>query len=112
VYILSFEPTLDAEEFGVGKGKLSVASTRVRPFSFGPGVEKTQDMGYIALGGDVRGSIFLDKDASGARFGREPGIPGVQVILEQADREIVGEDTTDRRGDFLIPNIQPGPYTL
>jgi SdrD B-like domain len=111
--MLSFEPTLNAEEFGVGKGKLSLSSTIVlRPFNFGPGVEKTQHIGYIAMAGDVHGITFLDRDASGKHFGNEPGISGVPVILVQADGEIAGEGTTEPHGGYLIPNIQPGKYTL
>jgi hypothetical protein len=114
VYLLRFEPTVDAAESGLGEGLLGLPADEdlPPPFFLGPGQEVTHDIGYVALGSTVHGIVFFDKDGSGRRSGNEPGIPGVPVVLANGDRSIVRTAYTDQGGEYWIEGISPGTYTL
>jgi hypothetical protein len=111
VYTLKFERTLDAAKHGLGEGKLTLPETLPGSFFLGPDEEKTQNLGYLLLGGTVHGVVFLDKDANKQRFGDERGIPDVPVILVDARGRVAGGDETSENGEYSI-DVSPGKYTL
>jgi SdrD B-like domain len=112
-YRLSVDRKLDAAKFGVGKGTLTLPDDLPPLIHFESGDEVTQDLGYILIGGDVRGIVFLDDDGDGRRFGDEPGIAGVPVVLGDANKTPLIERLTEANGEYRFLNIQPpGTYTL
>jgi hypothetical protein len=112
-YQLSIEPKLDAAKFGLGKGTLTLPDDLLTPFFVQAGRSVTQNLGYILTGGDVRGLVFLDDDGDGRRFGDEPTLADVKVLLVNADHTTSIERETQDNGEYLFGNVQPaGTYTL
>lgn len=99
--------------------------TQTTPVSNGPHVinvtTRGQDFANLNFGnrqqpGTIRGSKFLDLDADGTRDFNEPGLAGIMFYVDLNDnRQInVGEPAafTDANGNFTIPNVQPGSYSV
>lgn len=112
-YQLSVEPKLDAAKFGLGKGTLTLPDDLLTPFPVQAGEAVTQNLGYILTGGDVRGLVFLDDDGDGRRFGDEPPLADVSVLLVNADHSTSIPRQTQPNGEYHFDNVQtPGTYTL
>jgi hypothetical protein len=52
------------------------------------------------------------RPAGAAMLGGNLAYPGVHIQAVDAAQQLVGEATTDARGDFRIWNLAPGPITL
>ena len=59
--------------------------------------------GYAQTAYSVRGSVL---DPTGA------GIPGATVQLETTAKTLITQSHTDSKGDFTLPNLSPGNFTL
>jgi hypothetical protein len=63
----------------------------------------------------IRGTVFDDLDGDGRQSDDEPGLAGQKVLLEvqQAGRYvIVNTATTDARGGYAFPDVDPGDYRV
>jgi len=58
----------------------------------------------------VRGRVFNEFEEDGERV-RE-GVPGVRIVVETEDGELVAEGVTDEEGAYLIPVEEPGTYVV
>lgn len=59
--------------------------------------------------GSISGSTFLDYNRDGVKDASEPGLPGVQISLSGADS---GSTVTDGSGNFTLPNVLRGLYSV
>jgi hypothetical protein len=84
-------------------------------------VTRGQDFAGLNFGvrqnpGSITGFKFLDLDGNGVRGANEPGLAGIlfYVDLNNNGRINVGEPAarSDADGNFVIPNLQPGDYTV
>jgi protocatechuate 3,4-dioxygenase beta subunit len=110
-YRLEFKPTLDAAKHGLDEGMLGLPDRLPPAFFLGADEERIINVGYVAMKGAVRGVVFLDKDATGQRYGAEPGIPGVRVLLVHKETKRNREGITDASGEYAI-DAPPGDYSL
>lgn len=108
-YALQFESTLNVPNLGAGTLVLAKA-----PGSFlvRPGRTVARDVAYLAVGGAIHGTVFFDRDASKHRFGTEPAIGFVPVVLFDGSGKATERSTeTDQNGEYRF-NVAPGEYTL
>lgn len=63
------------------------------------------------LPANVSGFVYVDLDQDGQRDATEPGIPGVEVQLEQNNTQ-VGSTTTGTDGSYQFNNLTPGTYDV
>ena len=68
------------------------------------------DFGLVAPA-TIGDRVWNDADGNGADNG-EPGVPGVTVILKDADGVEVGRTTTDANGNYRFTGLIPGTYTV
>ena len=66
----------------------------------------------VAFGGSVSGTVFSDKDYSGAKNRSEKGLSGIPVQLVNTNGEVTAETRTGRDGEYTISDVMPGEYTL
>lgn len=57
--------------------------------------------------GSIQGLVFFDKNRDGLRQADEPGIPQVEVVLDDGYRV-----TTDQHGQFDMPTVWVGEHTV
>ena len=67
-----------------------------------------EDPGTAAIGDRV----FLDTNGNGRQDDGESGVAGVGVTVRDADGNIVGTDTTDGQGNYLVGGLDAGSYTV
>jgi uncharacterized repeat protein (TIGR01451 family) len=60
---------------------------------------------------DISGFVFVDLDQDGLRDATEPGIPGVQVLLEQNNAQL-SNTTTGTDGGYQFTDLTPGTYQV
>ena len=68
------------------------------------------DFGLVAPA-TIGDRVWNDADGNGADNG-EPGVPGVTVILKDANGVEVGRTTTDANGNYRFTGLVPGTYTV
>ena len=68
------------------------------------------DFGLVAPA-TIGDRVWNDKDGNGADNG-EPGVPGVTVILKDANGVEVARTTTDANGNYRFTGLVPGTYTV
>ena len=68
------------------------------------------DFGLVAPA-TIGDRVWNDKDGNGVDNG-EPGVPGVTVILKDANGVEVGRTTTDANGNYRFTGLVPGTYTV
>ena len=68
------------------------------------------DFGLVAPA-TIGDRVWNDADGNGADNG-EPGVPGVTVILKDANGVEVGRTTTDANGNYRFAGLVPGTYTV
>jgi uncharacterized repeat protein (TIGR01451 family) len=59
----------------------------------------------------VSGFVFVDLDRDGVKDSSEPGIPNVQIILQQNGTE-VDRTTTGTNGGYQFDDLDPGTYDV
>jgi hypothetical protein len=111
LYLLRIEQTVDGAKFGLEPGMYQLEDDPAPAFHLGSNGQKSQDFAFAVTGGAVRGFVFLDRDATKRRFGNEPPIPGVNVILTDARGDVVDSDITDVNGEYQL-EAPPGKYVL
>ena len=110
LYQLTLDSTLNANKFNLEGGLLRLYPHEQTVY-LAQGEEQECNFGYRLTKGTVRGIVFCDHDRSGGRFGNEPGLPGVRVILVDDRGDTVGSATTNNYGEYSI-DVAPGTYTL
>ena len=68
------------------------------------------DFGLVAPAA-IGDRVWNDADGNGADNG-EPGVPGVTVILKDANGVEVARTTTDANGNYRFAGLVPGTYTV
>ena len=68
------------------------------------------DFGLVAPA-TIGDRVWNDADGNGADNG-EPGVPGVTVILKDANGVEAGRTTTDANGNYRFAGLVPGTYTV
>ena len=68
------------------------------------------DFGLVAPA-TIGDRVWNDADGNGADNG-EPGVPGVTVILKDANGVEVARTTTDANGNYRFAGLVPGTYTV
>ena len=68
------------------------------------------DFGLVAPA-TIGDRVWNDADGNGADNG-EPGVPGVTVILKDANGVEVARTTTDANGNYRFTGLVPGTYTV
>jgi len=68
------------------------------------------DFGLVAPA-TIGDRVWNDADGNGADNG-EPGVPGVTVILKDANGVEVARTTTDANGNYRFTGLIPGTYTV
>lgn len=71
----------------------------------------TVDLGFTRPS-TIGDFIWHDLDTDGTFDVGEPGLNGVTVNVFDAGLNIVGSDTTDGSGTYLVAGIEPGTYTV
>lgn len=62
-----------------------------------------------AMSGDF---VFIDLDRDNLQDANEPGIPGVDLILKDANGFVIATTTTDANGHYLFTGLCAGAYTV
>lgn len=84
------------------------------PLTGGPLMFRQSPSGTNAAGA-ISGTVYRDLDASGTHEAREPGIPGVRVILETqrgSTFQFISSTMTDRAGHYAFPGLSVGSYRV
>ena len=68
------------------------------------------DFGLVAPA-TIGDRVWNDEDGNGVDNG-EPGVPGVTVILKDANGAEVARTTTDANGNYRFTGLVPGTYTV
>jgi fimbrial isopeptide formation D2 family protein len=82
--------------------------------------DPTRDAGLLELPVSVGDRVWVDTDGDGVQDDGEPGLPGVVLVLTDADGDPVvdasgapvGPVTTDADGAYLFADLVPGTYTV
>jgi hypothetical protein len=112
---------------GLGPGTFSVAAvlpggwSQTAPVPIPPGSYAfTTTPGLVITGDDfgnfqlvsVSGNVYNDLNNSGFQNSGEPGLAGWTVDVLDASNNVVGAALTDGLGNYTVPNIGPGSFTL
>src|SRR5690606_29559271 len=62
--------------------------------------------------GSLTGVIFADLNGNGVRDQGERGVPGIRVIIRQANGAVTQQSTTDATGAYQFTNLPFATYTL
>jgi uncharacterized repeat protein (TIGR01451 family) len=82
--------------------------------------DPTWDAGLLERSVSVGDRVWVDTDGDGTQDDREPGLPGVALVLTDADGDPVvdasgnpvGPVTTGADGDYVFGDLVPGTYTV
>ncbi|MCL1854229.1 MAG: carboxypeptidase regulatory-like domain-containing protein, partial [Clostridia bacterium] len=66
----------------------------------------------VALGADIKGTVFMDKDYLGVLSGKQQKISGVRVELRDEAGNPVDTTTTNANGNYTLAGVMPGSYCL
>lgn len=62
--------------------------------------------------GSLGNLVFVDLDEDGIQDTNEPGIPGVLVMLLDANSNMLDQTTTDANGNYLFTDLPAGEYKV
>ena len=110
-YYIRFE-NLSGFEIGSGSGSdvdnsNGIGTTACMNFNGTTNVEA----GFIPLS-TIGDFLWLDADENGIQGANDPGIAGMNVILEDANGNQLLTVTTDTDGLYIFSNIRPGTYRV
>lgn len=80
-----------------------------------PGQDETVGLNRISIclaPASIGDTVFNDTNANNIQDPGEPGISGVQVNVRNSSGTVVGTATTDTNGRYIVPNLNPGQYTV
>ena len=60
----------------------------------------------------IHGTVFQDLNNNGTQDDGEEGIEGTQIILSDAEGNVISETFTDSNGDYWFDNLTPGTFTV
>jgi len=66
----------------------------------------------IAVGGKITGTVFTDKNYSGALEKSDSRLRGITVELADASGALVAQTTTSAKGVYTFRDVMPGEYQL
>lgn len=66
----------------------------------------------VAIGGTISGTVYNDKDYSGALNKSDSKLSGVNVQLVGTDGTVVAETSTSAKGTYTFSEVMPGDYIL
>lgn len=72
----------------------------------------TVDAGIFSARAALGDYVWLDSNADGVQDATEKGIPGVTVILYDANNTAIASTVTDQNGKYFFSNLNPGTYTV
>lgn len=72
----------------------------------------TVDAGIYSTRAALGDYVWFDADRDGTQEGTEAGIPGVTVVLYDANNTAVASAITGQNGAYYFPNLNPGTYTV
>jgi len=72
----------------------------------------TVDAGIYSTRAALGDYVWFDADSDGTQDGTEAGIPGVTVILYDANNTAIASAITGQNGAYYFPNLNPGTYTV
>ncbi len=86
-------------------------STAVRNLAVVGPVDLAADFGYKATTPNtISGTVWEDFNGNGTLDGGETGVPGVTVVLRDANGDVVATATTDASGNYSFPGLPDGTY--
>ena len=86
-------------------------SQAVRDLTVTGPIDLDADFGYKAnVPNTISGTIWNDANSNGLLEAGEAPIPGVTVVLYDADGNVVGYATTDASGNYSFPGLPDGTY--
>ncbi len=99
--------TTSTDNNGTDGGAYTTSGTITSPTS---GQNLDYDFGF--KGYSIGNLVWWDLDNNGTKGGSEAGVPGVSVILINAQGEKVQETTTDANGKYYFHGLLPGNYQV
>jgi hypothetical protein len=66
----------------------------------------------VSCDGRIGDFVWIDNDCDGRQDDDEIGVPDVDVVLRDADGEVVGATTTDAAGRYEFGGVCPGGYMV
>jgi hypothetical protein len=107
------ETAADVDESTVPEDYVLTTGNDVQTVDVPPGGAATEDVGYQPPLASVSGTLWLDIDGDAAeRHPLEPPLPGVRVLLVDADGNVVDEVVTDAEGSYEFTGLIPTAYTI
>jgi hypothetical protein len=77
------------------------------------GLDYTANFGFVpSLTGTVSGGVWADADGDGSRSAEESGLGGMNVILLNADGELIAEAVTADDGTYSLADVALGDYIV
>lgn len=72
----------------------------------------TADAGITSTRAALGDYVWFDADSDGTQDATEAGIPGVTVVLYDANNTAIASAITDQNGRYYFSNLNPGTYTV
>jgi len=66
----------------------------------------------VAIGGQITGTVFTDKDYSGVLEKSDSKLSSIKVQLVNASGTVIDETKTGNKGVYTFTEVMPGEYTL
>ena len=83
----------------------------IQPLTIESGGENSALIG-VARGATVRGTVFQDADYNGKLNGKEKIFSNVKVRAVDENGQVMAEDATGKKGQYLLSGLMPGTYTI
>ena len=74
-------------------------------------IDTTWDAGFYEPA-SISNFVWEDTNGDGIQDAGEPGIEGIIVNVLDTDGNIVGSDTTDANGEYIVGDLPPGDYQV
>jgi len=70
------------------------------------------DLGIYVPNASLGDRVWYDDNENGIQDGSEIGVPGVRVVLYDANGDSIDVRTTDAQGNYLFEDLEPGDYRV